>query len=220
MTFKNNWTSIHILDSESSDSLRLKSGDQVLLAILGKNGLILWLLLELLDERCGLVGLPWGVLSHRLLVVSLTGESSLFNLNIYGRIKSLLVFGFSVELLSEFVNIELHVLALTIKTVLHVLNSNEDLVLSIGIHQGLEDSRLADEGVDSKEVVGCVGLNSSLILRSFNSLVLFSESEVFGIADQKWLVDNSLHLSLGRSGVGGSEDLHLISGLNLDSSVG
>jgi len=133
--------SILVLDRESSDSLRLESGDKVLLTILGKDAsLILWLLLELLDKRCGLVGLPGGVLGHCLLVASLTSESSLFNLNFNGFvvcyyfIKSLFVMSFSVELLGEFINVKLHDLALSIETVLHVLNSYEDLILSISVH--------------------------------------------------------------------------------------
>jgi len=78
---------------------------------------------------------------------------------------------------------------------------------------------LADERVNSEEVASVVSLNDSLVLWCRNHLVLFSEKEIFGIADQKWLIDNSLHLSLGRGRVGSSEDLHLISGLDLDTSV-
>lgn len=126
--------SILVLDRESSDSLRLESGDQVCLTILGKNSLILWLLLELLDKRCGLVGLPDGFLGHGLLVVSLSSESSLFDFNFNGFIKSLFVIGFSEELLSEFIDVELHVETLSIEVVLHVLNSDEDLILSISVH--------------------------------------------------------------------------------------
>ena len=126
--------SILVLDGESSDSLRLESGDQVFLTILDEEDLILWLLLELLDERCGLVGLPDGVLGHGLLVVSLASESSLFNLSFNGIIKSLFVHSFSVELLSEFINIEFHVETLSVEIVLHVLDSDENLMLSIGVH--------------------------------------------------------------------------------------
>jgi len=126
--------SILVLDGESSDSLRLESGDQVFLTILDEEDLILWLLLELLDERCGLVGLPDGVLGHGLLVVSLASESSLFNLSVNGIIKSLFVHCFSVELLSEFINIEFHVETLSVEIVLHVLDSDENLMLSIGVH--------------------------------------------------------------------------------------
>ena len=126
--------SILVLDGESSDPLRLESGDQVFLTILDEEDLILWLLLELLDERCGLVGLPDGVLGHGLLVVSLASESSLFNLSFNGIIKSLFVHSFSVELLSEFINIEFHVETLSVEIVLHVLDSDENLMLSIGVH--------------------------------------------------------------------------------------
>ena len=126
--------SILVLDGESSDSLRLESGDQVFLTILDEEDLILWLLLELLDERCGLIGLPDGVLGHGLLVVSLASESSLFNLSFNGIIKSLFVHSFSVELLSEFINIEFHVETLSVEIVLHVLDSDENLMLSIGVH--------------------------------------------------------------------------------------
>ena len=126
--------SILVLDGESSDPLRLESGDQVFLTILDEEDLILWLLLELLDERCGLVGLPDGVLGHGLLVVSLASESSLFNLSVNGIIKSLFVHCFSVELLSEFINIEFHVETLSVEIVLHVLDSDENLMLSIGVH--------------------------------------------------------------------------------------
>lgn len=126
--------SILVLDGESSDPLRLESGDQVFLTILDEEDLILWLLLELLDERCGLVGLPDGVLGHGLLVVSLASESSLFNLSFNGIIKSLFVHCFSVELLSEFINIEFHVETLSVEIVLHVLDSDENLMLSIGVH--------------------------------------------------------------------------------------
>jgi hypothetical protein len=126
--------SILVLDGESSDPLRLESGDQVFLTILDEEDLILWLLLELLDERCGLVGLPDGVLGHGLLVVSLASESSLFNLSFNGIIKSLFVHSFSVELLSEFINIEFHVETLSVEIVLHVLDSDENLMLSIGVY--------------------------------------------------------------------------------------
>jgi len=126
--------SILVLDGESSDSLRLESGDQVFPTILDEEDLILWLLLELLDERCGLVGLPDGVLGHGLLVVSLASESSLFDLSFNGIIKSLFVHSFSVELLSEFINIEFHVETLSVEIVLHVLDSDENLILSIGVN--------------------------------------------------------------------------------------
>jgi len=126
--------SVLVLDGESSDSLRLKSSNQVCLAILGEDGLILWLLLELLDKRCGLVGLPVGFLGHNLLVVSLAGESGLFDLNINGFIESLFVMSFSPELLCEFIDVELHVETLSIEIVLHVLDSYEDLILSISVH--------------------------------------------------------------------------------------
>jgi hypothetical protein len=126
--------SILVLDGESSDPLRLESGDQVFLTILDEEDLILWLLLELLDERCGLVGLPDGVLGHGLLVVSLASESSLFDLSFNGIIKSLFVHSFSVELLSEFINIEFHVETLSVEIVLHVLDSDENLMLSIGVN--------------------------------------------------------------------------------------
>lgn len=78
---------------------------------------------------------------------------------------------------------------------------------------------MADEGIDTKEVAGVAGLSGSLVRRSCDSRIFFSESEIFGVTDQNWLINNSLHLSLGRGGVGGSEDLHLVGGLDLDTSV-
>lgn len=126
--------SILVLDGESSDSLRLKSGDESLLTVLGEDRLVLWLLLELLDEGCCLVSLPGGLLSHGLLVISLASESCLLNFDFNGFRKTLFVVHcLLVELLSEFINVKLHVNALSVEVILHVLDSDHDFVLAIGV---------------------------------------------------------------------------------------